>query len=89
MEFGDNRIPVEFDTDKWQRPSSASAPNRWLIRMTMKLSGGKIKTEQGATYVLLIFSILLIVASFIIFTAGDTGKAVVTEDEVKSAFETR
>ncbi|MEK7552944.1 MAG: hypothetical protein AAB505_02445 [Patescibacteria group bacterium] len=42
---------------------------RGLVGFVMRVSGGLVKTETAANYVLFVFALLALVASLIIFTS--------------------
>lgn len=56
---------VHFNPD--ERDYLRQNKRRGLIGLVMKLSGGRIQTETGANYVLLVFVVIVLTAAFLIF----------------------
>ncbi len=57
---------IEFDTEKYKPLPSMQGPAKksWAIRLVMKLSGGRIKTDEQASKVLAVFVVILFLFSF-------------------------
>ncbi|MEK7568867.1 MAG: hypothetical protein AAB497_02020 [Patescibacteria group bacterium] len=72
-------IGVQFDVDTVQHPRYKTAESK-LVHWAMKYSNGLIKDERRANYVLIWFSMLIIVFSlFLIFRGGDKNTETIPE----------
>ncbi len=70
--MSNNRPHISFDNEKWSTPQRhASHQTFSLVRLVIAYSGGFIRTEAQATYVLLgITIIVLVLAVSISFSDG-------------------
>jgi hypothetical protein len=68
----DNNSKVEFEND-WSRPNNHYGQRNTskMIALVIKYSGGIIKDEKQASYVVLIISILVIIVSLFILFKGE------------------
>lgn len=74
---------IEFEKEEYIRPltSISQVPRKsWAIKLVTKISGGRIKTEEQASHILLVLVIVLIVLSIYNFAfSGKKNKASSTE----------
>lgn len=58
--------------ESWQQKTNQSSKNSAMIRILIKYSGGLIKNEKQAIYILLIFvSLILIFSLVLLFKIGE------------------
>ena len=75
---------IEFDTEKYKPLPSMQDPAKksWAIRIVMKLSGGRIKTDEQASYVLVAIAVIFIIVSIYNFSSAGGGKKL-SEEEIQ------
>ncbi len=67
---------IVFEGEEFQRPSqSFQTPTPKIVQWVIKYSGGTIKDERQANYVLIGFVVLAIIISlFLLFSGGSNSK---------------
>jgi len=63
---------VQFDTDKYRMPRYKAEPPK-VVQWVLKYSGGLVKDQRQAQYVLLGFAALAIIISLVLFFGGGGG----------------
>ena len=64
---------IKFEGEEFQRSRSFQTPTPKIIQWVIKYSGGYVKDEKQAIYVLIGFVVVAIVISlFLIFGGGET-----------------
>lgn len=63
---------IEFETEKYKPLSSTQeVPQKsWAIKVIMKLSGGRIKNDQQASYILVVIAVIFIILSIYNFISA-------------------
>lgn len=70
----DSSSRVKFKGEEFQRPRSFQTPTPKIVELVIKYSGGAIKDEKQANYVLIGFVVLAIIVSlFFIFSVTGWG----------------
>ncbi len=70
---------VEFKEEtsfkRWRSPDQKPGFGSKLANLIMKISGGLIKTEQQANYIILgLIGLVIIISLFLIFSGGSEGE---------------
>ena len=89
MDQNNEPLKIVFEGEEFQRPSqSFQTPTPKIVEWVIKYSGGAIKDEKQANYVLLGFVAVAIVVSFLLFFGGssDTSKTLQKNFENKPQF---
>ncbi|MCR4284140.1 MAG: hypothetical protein NUV64_02375 [Parcubacteria group bacterium] len=69
----DSSSRIKFEGEEFQRPRSFETPTPKIVGVVIKYSGGYIKDEKQASYVLIGFVVLAIVVSlFLFFGSGSS-----------------
>jgi len=67
----DSSSRIKFEGEEFQRPRSFQTPTPKIVQWVIKYSGGYVKDEQQANYVLIGFVVVAIIVSlFFIFGRG-------------------
>ena len=67
----ENNFEVKFEEDASRKSMfSFKKDSPKIVQLVIKYSGGSIKDEKQATYVLLVFVIVLFIAMFLLFFGG-------------------
>jgi len=66
----DSSSRIKFEGEEFQRPRSFQTPTPKIVQWIIKYSGGYIKDENQANYVLIGFVVLAIVISLLLFFGG-------------------
>ncbi len=61
---------IVFEGEEFQRPRSFQTPTPKIVQWVIKYSGGTVKDERQANYVLIGFVVLAIVVSLFLFFGG-------------------
>jgi len=70
---------IEFETDSYKAVKFYNETNTpTIIRLMMKFSGGLVKSERQAEYILLGFVLLMIIVAVIIFIVSGGSKVPLT-----------
>ena len=70
----DSSSRIKFEGEEFQRPRSFQTPTPKIVQWVIKYSGGYVKDEQQANYVLIGFVVVAIIFSlFFIFGGGNGG----------------
>jgi len=64
------KVEFEAETYKPFRATTSAPKKSWAVQLVMKLSGGRVKNDQQASYVLIVIIILFIAISIYNFSAG-------------------
>lgn len=70
----DSSSRVKFEGEEFQRPRSFQTPTPKIVQWVIKYSGGLIKDEKQANYVLIGFVAVAIVISLFLFFGGGKPK---------------
>lgn len=79
---------IEFDDDIQTAPRSGAGVQQqpeksWMFRLVVKLSGGKITDQKGVDLFLVVFSLIIIAVSALVFmTSNDTQPKPVQEQPI-------
>ncbi len=69
----DSSSRIKFEGEEFQRPRSFQTPTPKIVRLVIKYSGGYVKDEQQANYVLIGFvAVAIIFSLFFIFGGGSS-----------------
>ncbi len=68
----DSSSRIKFEGEEFQRPRSFQTPTPKIVQWVIKYSGGYVKDEQQANYVLIGFVAIAIIISLFLFF-GATG----------------
>ena len=72
----DSSSRIKFEGEEFQRPSQTfQTPTPKIVQWVIKYSGGYVKDEKQATYVLIGFVALAIIVVFIFLFSGGGNKA--------------
>jgi len=66
---------IVFEGEEFQRPLSFQTPTPKIVEWVIKYSGGYIKDEKQANYVLIGFVAVAIIISLFLIFGGDSGGA--------------
>lgn len=69
----DSSSRIKFEGEEFQRPRSFETPTPKIVQWIIKYSGGAVKDEQQANYVLIGFVVLAIIVSLFLFFGGGSG----------------
>lgn len=68
----DEPSKITFESNQWQPPiSSVQSQTPKIVQWVIKYSGGYVKGEKQATYVLIGFSMVAIMVSLFLFFGGE------------------
>lgn len=68
MDYNNEPPKIVFEGEQFQRPRSFETPTPKIVQWVIKYSGGAIKDEMQANYVLIGFvAVAIIVSLFLIF----------------------
>jgi hypothetical protein len=70
MDYNNEPPKIVFEGEQFQRPQSFQTPTPKIVQLVIKYSGGAIKDEQQASYVLIGFVVLAIIVSLFLFFGG-------------------
>lgn len=76
---------IEFNTEKY-KPLPYAQDNlkkSWAINLVMKLSGGRIKTDEQASYILVVVAIIFVILSIHNFTSSNDSAKRLSEEEIQ------
>jgi len=84
----DSSSRIKFEGEEFQRPRSFQTPTPKIVEWVIKYSGGAIKDEKQANYVLIGFVAAAIIVSLFLFFGGssDTSKTLQKSFENKPQF---
>ncbi len=66
----DSKSRIKFEGAEFQRPRSFQTPTPKIVQWVIKYSGGAVKDERQANYVLIGFVVVAIVVSLFLFFSG-------------------
>ncbi len=69
----DSSSRIKFEGEEFQRPRSFQTPTPKIVQWVIKYSGGYVKDEQQANYVLIGFVAVAIIFSLFLFFGGGSG----------------
>jgi hypothetical protein len=67
---GESSTGVEFQSEKWESPQVNSSETPKMIQWVIDYSGGLIKDEKQASYVLIGFVVIVIIIILFLFFGG-------------------
>ncbi len=77
----DSSSRIKFEGEEFQRPRSFQTPTPKIVQWVIKYSGGTVKDEQQANYVLIGFVVLAIVVVIIfLFSGGSDSSKILQEN---------
>ncbi|MBU2524642.1 hypothetical protein KKG71_05635 [Patescibacteria group bacterium] len=88
MDYNNEPPKIVFEGEEFQRPQSFQTPTPKIVQLVIKYSGGTVKDERQANYVLIGFVVVAIVVSFFLFFSGgsDTSRTLQENFENKPQF---
>lgn len=66
MDYNNEPPKIVFEGEQFQRPQSFQTPTPKIVGLVIKYSGGYIKDEKQASYVLIGFVVLAVIVSFLV-----------------------
>ncbi|MSU45517.1 MAG: hypothetical protein EXS47_02740 [Candidatus Zambryskibacteria bacterium] len=70
----DSSSRIKFEGEEFQRPRSFQTPTPKIVQLVIKYSGGYVKDEKQASYVLIGFvAVAIVVSIFLFFSTGTSG----------------
>ena len=66
----DSSSRIKFEGEEFQRPRSFQTPTPKIVQWVIKYSGGAVKDERQANYVLIGFVVVAIIVVFIFLFSG-------------------
>ena|SRR3989344_1526327 len=70
----DSSSRIKFEGKEFQRPRSFQTPTPKIVRWVIKYSGGYVKDEHQANYVLIGFVAVAIIIVFVFLFSGSKGE---------------
>jgi len=76
MNQDNGQANIVFEGEETQQPHPFQTPTPKIIRWMMEYSGGLVKDENQADYVLIGFVVVAIVVSLFLFFGGSSNKTI-------------
>lgn len=76
----DSSSRIKFEGEEFQRPRSFQTPTPKIVQWVIKYSGGYVKDEKQANYIIFGFFVVSIIISFyLVFGFGDNNASGIPE----------
>lgn len=72
MDYNNEPPKITFEDEQFQRPRSFQSTTPKIVGFVIKYSGGYIKDERQANYVLIGFAVVAIIVSLFLFFGADS-----------------